>query len=149
MSGAPGMAAIHLGTGAGYYQHSDWLGSSRFGVAGGTGAVQYDRQYAPFGEVYDELGSNTQNRAFTGQSEDTAQGLNDFQYRQYSPSQGRWLVPDPAGMAAVDITNPQTWNRYAYLNNNPLNRVDPKGLYEEEDGPDLGWVGVFFGGGFS
>ena len=104
MSGAPGMAAIHLGTGAGYYQHSDWLGSSRFGVAGGTGAVQYDRQYAPFGEVYDELGSNTQNRAFTGQSEDTAQGLNDFQYRQYSPSQGRWLVPDPAGMAAVDIT---------------------------------------------
>src|SRR6201986_2244597 len=99
-----GMAAIHLGTGAGYYQHSDWLGSSRFGVAGGTGAVQYDRQYAPFGEVYDELGSNTQNRAFTGQSEDTAQGLNDFQYRQYSPSQGRWLVPDPAGLAAVDIT---------------------------------------------
>ncbi len=39
------------------------------------------------------------------------------------------MVPDPAGLAAVDITNPQTWNRYAYLANNPLNAIDPKGLY--------------------
>ncbi|MGC2112264.1 MAG: hypothetical protein WA655_22285, partial [Candidatus Korobacteraceae bacterium] len=38
-------------------------------------------------------------------------------------------VPDPAGLAAVDITNPQTWNRYAYVANNPLNTVDPLGLY--------------------
>jgi hypothetical protein len=29
----------------------------------------------------------------------------------------------------VDITNPQTWNRYAYLANNPLNATDPLGLY--------------------
>ena len=35
----------------------------------------------------------------------------------------------PAGLAAVDITNPQTWNRYAYVVNNPLNAVDPLGLY--------------------
>jgi hypothetical protein len=41
--------------------------------------------------------------------------------------QGRWLVPDPAGLAAVDITNPQTWNRYAYVANNPLSNVDPLG----------------------
>src|SRR5271157_3156081 len=43
-------------------------------------------------------------------------------------AQGRWLVPDPAGLAAVDLTNPQTWNRYAYANNNPLGNVDPFGL---------------------
>ena len=51
--------------------------------------------------------------------------------RQQSPAQGRWLVPDPAGLAAVDMTNPQIWNRYAYVGNNPLSNVDPFGL---EDG---------------
>jgi hypothetical protein len=37
------------------------------------------------------------------------------------------MHPDPAGLAAVDITNPQSWNRYAYVNN-PLGNVDPLGL---------------------
>ena len=31
-------------------------------------------------------------------------------------------------MAAVDPANPQTWNRYAYVNNNPTNLVDTLGL---------------------
>ncbi len=49
-------------------------------------------------------------------------------FRQHSAAQGRWLVPDPAGLAAADLSNPQTWNRYAYVANNPLNNVDPLGL---------------------
>ncbi|HUI85297.1 MAG TPA: RHS repeat-associated core domain-containing protein, partial [Candidatus Binatia bacterium] len=65
--------------------------------------------------------------SFTGQNQDTATGLYDFLFRELSPVQGRWLVPDPAGLAAVDITNPQTWNRYAYVANNPLNATDPYG----------------------
>ena len=51
-----------------------------------------------------------------------------FPERQYRSSQGRWLVPDPAGVGAVDPSNPQTWNRYAYVMNNPLAMVDPLGL---------------------
>jgi RHS repeat-associated protein len=35
------------------------------------------------------------------------------------------------GLAAVDLTNPQTWNRYAYVGNDPLSNVDPLGLYLE------------------
>jgi RHS repeat-associated protein len=55
----------------------------------------------------------------------------DFLFRQHASSQGRWLVPDPAGLAAVDPTNPQTWNRYAYVGNNPVGEVDPSGLCGE------------------
>ncbi|HXZ81341.1 MAG TPA: RHS repeat-associated core domain-containing protein, partial [Terriglobales bacterium] len=55
-------------------------------------------------------------------------GLDHTWYRQYSSYLGRWMTPDPAGMAAVDPGNPQTWNRYAYVNNNPTNFIDPLGL---------------------
>lgn len=120
-----GMAAVHNGDGTGYFQHADWLGSSRWGHDG-NGNVIYDRAYAPFGEPYVETA--TTNRDFTGQTQDTTLGLYDFLFRQQSSAQGRWLVPDPAGLAAVDITNPQTWNRYAYVANNPLSFLDPLGL---------------------
>ena len=125
-----GMAAVHNGPNGnppntGYFQHADWLGSSRF-AHDSSGNVIYDREYAPFGEPYSE--TTTTNRDFTGQTEDTTPGLYDFLFRQQSQSQGRWMVPDPAGSAAVDMTNPQTWNRYAYVGNNPVSAVDPVGL---------------------
>src|ERR1700734_2202852 len=56
--------------------------------------------------------------------------------REYSPTQGRWLTPDPAGMAAGDPTNPQTWNRYAYVPNNPASRTNPLGLDSEASSTD-------------
>src|SRR5579871_3881830 len=49
-------------------------------------------------------------------------------FRQYSPLQGRWITPDPADLAAVDLTNPQSLNRYAYVGNNPTTFIDPTGL---------------------
>jgi hypothetical protein len=41
--------------------------------------------------------------------------------------QGRWPSPDPLGMGAVDLSDPQSWNRYAYVGNNPLIVRDPTG----------------------
>src|SRR5271165_6925432 len=60
-------------------------------------------------------------------------------------AQGRWLVPDPAGLAAVDITNPQTWNRYVYVANNPLAVTDPLGL-DGDQPPPIPWGSPFCGG---
>ena len=125
---AAGLQAVLNSNGLSYYRHADWLGSSRFaGTPSGT--VQYNLAYAPFGETYAESGSV--DRSFTGQTQDVIAGptgIYDFLFRQQASSQGRWLVPDPAGLAAVDITNPQTWNRYAYVANNPLGNIDPLGL---------------------
>jgi RHS repeat-associated protein len=52
--------------------------------------------------------------------------------RHYSPS-GRWLSPDPGGVKVVKLDDPQTWNMYAYVRNNPTNLTDPTGL--EHDAP--------------
>jgi RHS repeat-associated protein len=82
--------------------------------------------YAPFGEQY--AISGPPDASFTGQNPDTVSTLYDFTFREYSPSQGRWISPDPAGLSAVDPTNPQSWNRYAYVLNNPLIAIDPLGL---------------------
>lgn len=42
---------------------------------------------------------------------------------------GRWMSPDPSGLAFARLTNPQTFNLYAYALNNPLRYTDPTGLY--------------------
>ena len=54
--------------------------------------------------------------------------LFDGMYREYHPTWGRWISPDPAGLSAASPANPQTWNRYAYVANNPLGLTDPSGL---------------------
>jgi RHS repeat-associated protein len=58
--------------------------------------------------------------------------LEDFMFRRYSPVQGRWISPDPAGMGAANPASPQSWNRYAYVSNGPLNAVDPSGLWRSD-----------------
>ena len=121
-----GAQAVYNASGLLYYRHSDWLGSSRLAVKPDR-TVYFDVAYAPFGEDYNDGGN--QDLSFTGQDQDTASGLYDFMFREYSPVQGRWISPDPAGLAAVDITNPQSWNRYAYVLNNPLSNTDPQGLW--------------------
>jgi len=69
---------------------------------------------------------------FTGDYSDLdssgTKSILDTPNRELSPTQGRWISPDPAGMATVDPTNPQSWNRYAYVVNTPLNLIDPSGL---------------------
>src|SRR5579872_6823811 len=109
-----GAQAIYTSSGLAYYRHSDWLGHSRLSTTPSR-TMYYDVAYAPFGENYN--GSGTQDLSFTGQNQDTATsssggagGLYDFPFREHSPVQGRWISPDPSGLAAVNPVNPQSWN---------------------------------------
>src|SRR6267378_6888069 len=63
---------------------------------------------------------------FTGKERDSESGLDNFGARYDSSSMGRFMSPDPS-MESVRLDNPQTWNRYSYVLNNPLELVDPTG----------------------
>lgn len=122
--------AVYASSGLSYYRHPDWLGSSRLASTPTPPTTMYsDTAYAPFGEPYAQAGAT--DLSFTGQNQDTVAGgligPYDFPAREYGP-QGRWVSPDPSGLAAVEPTNPQSWDRYAYVSGNPLNNVDPLGL---------------------
>jgi RHS repeat-associated protein len=52
----------------------------------------------------------------------------DAPYRFYASNLGRWHSPDPIGEKAVRLDDPQTWNMYAYVRNNPTTLNDPTGL---------------------
>ncbi len=76
------------------------------------------------GSLYDEgVGSR-----YTGKERDTESGLDYFGARYYASTMGRFMSPDPSGLAFADPTNPQSLNLYSYALNNPLKMVDPSGL---------------------
>jgi RHS repeat-associated protein len=115
-----------------HYEHLDWLGNSRLSSSQSR-TMTSDIAYAPFGEAY--ASTATSGVSFTGMRSDVAavsgaatNGLYDFLARELPPTQGRWISPDPAGLAAVNFTNPQSFNRYAYVGNTPMNATDPVGL---------------------
>jgi RHS repeat-associated protein len=95
--------------------------------------------YLPFGE---ELGAGVGSRdtgqgyladgirqKFTQKERDSESNLDYFMARHYQSAQGRFISPDPL-LASGRPANPQTWNRYAYVLNNPLRFIDPNGLVE-------------------
>jgi RHS repeat-associated protein len=66
----------------------------------------------------------------TGKERDTESGNDYFGARYYASSMGRWMSPDTDFSLRRILPNPQKWNRYAYVLNNPLIMIDPDGLAE-------------------
>src|ERR1039458_6805900 len=63
----------------------------------------------------------------TGKERDTESGNDYFGARYYASSMGRFMSPDPLGPWVADVSDPQSWNFYAYGRNNPLINIDPTG----------------------
>jgi RHS repeat-associated protein len=117
------------------YIATDHLGSTRL-VTDQNGNTVGRHDFVPFGE---EIAANTGgrdstfgtsdfvNQKFTGQERDVETGLDFFQARYFSAALGRFNSRDPEN-AGADLFNPQSWNGYTYVANNPLTLIDPSGL---------------------
>src|SRR5215208_3445683 len=85
----------------------------------------------PFGEeVYEGrqgYGGDSVRQRFTGYERDSETNLDYAQARYYASIQGRFSSPDPL-LASGRPAQPQTWNRYSYVLNNPLRMTDPTGM---------------------
>ena len=119
------------GSGNIYYYLQDRLGTNRtiaYGSGSSPGALCYDADFYPFGGELAFTNNCAQNYKFAGMERDAETGNDHTLFRSYRSNYGRWLSPDPADSAAADPTNPQSWNRYTYALNNPVNITDPLGL---------------------
>lgn len=118
------------------YLTSDTLGSLRV-ATNAAGQIIARHDYLPFGDEIIGLGGRTSaqgfgmpdttRQRFTGYEKDTESGLDFAQARYYGNGLGRFTGVDPS-LESINATEPQSWNRYIYCYNNPLNVTDPTGL---------------------
>jgi RHS repeat-associated protein len=116
------------------YLTTDHLGSPRI-LTDTNGNVISRRDFHPFGEEIitaqrtQGLGytADSVRQKFTGYERDHEIDFDFAQARYYNPSHGRFTAADPL-LASGKPGNPQTWNRYIYVGNNPLIITDPTGL---------------------
>jgi RHS repeat-associated protein len=84
--------------------------------------------YAPYGQTFS--GSTSDAFGFTGLQSDATTALYHATFRQFSSQQGRWQSPDPYA-GSYDWSDPQSLNRYAYVNGRPMFGTDPSGLFTD------------------
>jgi len=123
---APSGAAMatYASTTTGVWFHlTDPLGTRRI-LADATGKVQQSCQSLPFGDGETCTATPTE-QLFTGKERDTESGNDYFGARYYASSMGRFLSPDDD--SDQEPSDPQSWNLYPYVRNNPLTNTDPDG----------------------
>jgi RHS repeat-associated protein len=109
------------------YYLSDMLGSSRV-VADSNGNLLDDCDFLPYGSEVCAASSSGNHYLFTGKERDAETGNEYFGGRYYESNLGRFVSVDPTRLSAF-IDDPQTWNRYSYAHNNPLEYVDSNGKW--------------------
>ena len=109
------------------YLTHDHLGSPRI-LTDQFGAVISRRDFRPYGEeiVRTGYGHDSIREKFATYERDGESGLDYAQARFYSSSLGRFNSADEPFLDQFE-DNPQSWNLYLYVRNNPLNMVDPFG----------------------
>ncbi|MEK6301162.1 MAG: RHS repeat-associated core domain-containing protein [Acidobacteriota bacterium] len=91
-----------------------------------SGSVLGRQSHLPFGEDFAESGTQEKHH-FTGYERDSESGSDYAVNRQYAQGVGRFSRPDPF-RGSSGVGNPQSLNRYVYVENDPMNATDPLGL---------------------
>jgi len=128
-----------------YFQHQDWEGTERLRTTY-NGSTEGAFASLPFGDALQlTAGSDNDANRYGMLDHDYESDTEHAQFRQYNSAQGHWLSPDPCS-GSYDPSNPQSFNRYVYVLDNPLSLTDPSGLecvwddgsHDSEDDPTTG-----------
>ncbi|AWI08316.1 FG-GAP-like repeat-containing protein [Ereboglobus luteus] len=117
------------------YHHQDGLGST-VAVSDEHGKIEKSFAFDPWGnrlplvDLRTEAGGEI-TRGFTDHEHLDDFGLIHMNGRIFDPVLARFLSADPF---IGDASNAQTFNRYSYVENNPLNATDPSGYFSFWDG---------------
>jgi RHS repeat-associated protein len=106
--------------------------------------------YYPFGRemlASGDSGTGGSRRRFTNHERDEQTGLDYMLHRYDGAALARFLSVESTVLAGANVVQPQHWNRYSYVWNNPLRLHDPDGLYptwtkttDDRERKDLQWI---------
>lgn len=118
-----------------YWVHQDPLVKSKR-ITNSSGNVVSTLELDPWGGNTSRNNNDVfQTHRFTNYERDL-NAADEAMFRRYNRWWSRFDQPDPYG-GSYNLTNPQSFNRYAYVNNDPVNLVDPLGL-----DPEGGLLGI-------
>jgi RHS repeat-associated protein len=105
------------------YFHADGLGSVT-SLSNSAGSIANTYTYNSYGNLNASTGSLVNPFQYTARESDSETGLYYYRARYYDPTTGRFLSEDPIRFAG-------SINFYSYVSNNPVLRIDPRGLIHQ------------------
>lgn len=122
------------------YVAADHLGSTR--VLFAASGTPQTFEYHPYGQFRQAPIAPASSHLFTGHERDLGSQHSELDYmhaRYYTPKLGQFVSVDPVGGT---VNKGQSWNRYAYVEDNPIRKLDPDGRDDRSFGERLkqDWV---------
>ncbi|MBX7062280.1 MAG: hypothetical protein K1X52_11535 [Pyrinomonadaceae bacterium] len=132
------------------YLLSDWQGSTRAVLSNG-GFVTARMDYTAYGENigagvglrtaalgYSATSADSLRQRYGLTERDDATGLDHTWFRKLENRSGRWTSPDPYN-GSTSVGDPQSFNRFSYVANQPTNFIDPSGLLMMDSSQNRGY----------